>query len=75
MKTTIGPYDAATRQVPVTFEDAGVTHTRPVNACHDEAGDYDESATADRVADVARGVEIKIALGVITNPPPVEESE
>lgn len=75
MQTIIGPYDPATRQVRVTFETAVVTHTRQVNACHDDTDAYDPAATADRIADVARGVEIKIALGVIVNPAPAANPE
>jgi hypothetical protein len=74
MKTTIGDYDAATKTVPVTFEEGDVTHERSVNACHDEAGSYDATATAARVADVARGVAVKIGLGVITNKPAEPEA-
>jgi urease beta subunit len=49
------------------FEHKGVTHYREVNACLDEDGAYDEEATAARVVDVARGVAVKIELGVIVN--------
>lgn len=74
MKTTIGDYNAATGQVSVTFEHANVTHTRGVNAVLTEKGRYDPKATAARVEEVTRGVEHKIGLRVITNPPPVEEA-
>jgi len=74
MKTTIGEFNRATAQVSVIFEHAGVTHTRLVNAVLTTKGKYDEAATAARVEEVARGVEHKITLGVITNPPPVEEA-
>lgn len=74
MKTTIGPFDAATRTVTATFEEGGVTHTRPVNACLTSEGVYDEEATAARVEEVARGVSIKIANGAIVNPPEPEEA-
>lgn len=66
MKTKIGAFDPATRTVPVLFTYSGVKHRRPVNACLDEAGAYDEAATAARVAEVARGVRNKIDAGVIT---------
>jgi hypothetical protein len=66
MQTTIGDFDAETKTVPVTFVHAGVTHERNVNACLDE-GVYDEEATEARVADVARGVTVKIDIGVIVN--------
>ncbi len=65
MKTDIGPYDADTRTVPVTFDPDGVAHQRPVNACHGLDGTYDRLATAARIAEVARGVAVKIAIGVI----------
>jgi len=65
MKTSIGKFDAATRSVLVTFEHAGVTHKRNVNACLDADGGYDKAATKDRVAEVAQGVAHKIDLGVI----------
>lgn len=73
MKITIGKYDAATRSVRVTFEHECVTHERSVNACLTKAGGYDKKATTARVDEVACGVERKIELGVITNPP-VEEA-
>lgn len=69
MKTTIGAYAAATRDVPVKFESGEIVHERRVNACHDNAGGYDAAATAERVADVARGVAAKIAVGAIVNVP------
>jgi len=81
MHITIHAYDPDTRQVSVTFDYAGVTHTRCVNACHDEAtGDYDPAATSERVGAVGNGVRHKIDLGVIQNlpepePEPVEDPE
>ncbi|MGB8603372.1 MAG: hypothetical protein WCD42_14350 [Rhizomicrobium sp.] len=75
MQTTIAPYEADARTVSVTFEQDGVTHTRSVNACFDEAGAYDEAATASRVAEVALGVANKIALGVITNAPATDSAK
>ena len=74
MQTTIDAYDPDTRQVRATFVEGDVTHTRQVNACHDQDGDYDPEATAQRVADVARGVATKIALGVIAVAPPQPET-
>lgn len=74
----IGAYDANTRTVPVTFTQGEIVHQRSVNACLDEAGEYDAEATEARVAEVARGVAHKIALGVITaaepEPDTAEES-
>ena len=71
----IGAYNADTRTVPVTFTQGDIVHQRAVNACHDEAGHYDPEATAARVADVARGVAHKIALGIITAAAPATEGE
>lgn len=73
MKTTIGVYAAATRDVPVKFESGEIVHERRVNACHDSTGTYDAEATAQRVTDVARGVAAKIAVGAIVNVPELEE--
>jgi len=70
MEIIIANYDPETRAVEVTFTEGDIIHTRAVNACHDDAGAYDETATAARVADVARGVEIKIDLGVISKVEP-----
>ena len=43
-----------------------VTHTRNVNVCYDGSGNYDDTATKARCAEVAMGVEQKINLGVIS---------
>lgn len=75
MKITIGQFDAETRTVSAKFVHAGVTHTRPVNACLDSKGKYDQAATKLRVDEVALGVEKKIDLGVITNAPPAAPEE
>lgn len=40
-------------------------HERAVNACLDGKDGYDAAVTAARVDEVARGVEYKIAAGVI----------
>jgi hypothetical protein len=69
MKWTINSVNAAAGTVSVTFEDAGVTHTRDVNACLNAKGKYDAAATQTRIEDVARGVAVKIASGAIANPP------
>ena len=66
MKTRINRFDPETGTVDVSFTHAGVRHRRPVNACLDDAGAYDADATAERVAEVARGVGAKIEAGVIT---------
>ena len=66
MQTDIGPYNPDTRTVPVTFTAGKLVHERTINACLKD-GDYDQAATADRVAQVARGVAVKMDLGVITD--------
>lgn len=58
--------------VEVTFTDGTITHTRNVNAVFVD-GVYDADATETRVGEVARGVEHKIAAGVISIP--AEEPE
>lgn len=65
--------NAVSRTVSATFVHEGVTHTRDVNACFDEAGEYDEGATGARLEEVSAGVAAKIAVGAITNPPPAED--
>jgi len=80
MQTTIGDFDPATHQVEATFvgaDSAGeaVTFRRQVNACLDKAGAYDPEATQERVAQVALGVQAKMALGVVTNAPPPSAAE
>ncbi|WP_277978633.1 hypothetical protein [Sphingomonas phyllosphaerae] len=65
MKIIIGTDEPATRTVAVVFEQDGVRHERPVNACLDAGDGYDAAVTATRVDEVARGVAHKIALGVI----------
>ena len=69
MNITIGAYDETSRTVSVLFEHGGVAHTRTVNACHDESGAYDADATEARIGEVARGVEVKIDMGVIADVP------
>jgi hypothetical protein len=75
MDIAIGAYDPATRSVPVTFTAPGpdgtpVVHARPVNAVLKQDGAFDPGATEVRVGEVARGVEVKISIGAIGNPPP-----
>lgn len=65
MKTTIGKFDPETGTVPVTLKHEGITHSRRVNACLDDAGAYDAKATAARVDEVAIGVAAKITLGLL----------
>jgi hypothetical protein len=61
-------YNAPSESEPtvmVAFTDGTITHERSVNAVYTD-GSYDAEATETRVAEVALGVEHKIALGVIT---------
>lgn len=67
MKITVGRYDAAKGIVPVTFEQAGKSHSRSVNAVLDEDGKHDRAATLARVDEVAAGVANKFALGLLGN--------
>ena len=43
-----------------------ITHTRNVNVCFDGSGNYDDTATKARCAEVAMGVEHKINVGTIS---------
>ena len=54
------------RDIEVEFTDGTITHTRMVNVCYDADGEYDEAATDVRIAEMALGVENKIAVGVIS---------
>jgi hypothetical protein len=74
MDIDIGAFDPEKRSVPVTFTEGDVVHSRDVNACLDEAGDYDPQATSERVQEVAAGVAVKIALGVIRKAKPADEA-
>jgi hypothetical protein len=70
-------YDAPTgdeTSVEVTFTDGTVTHQRGVNAVFTD-GAYDADATEGRIAEVALGVENKIAVGVISQPEEATEEE
>jgi hypothetical protein len=73
MQVRIGKFDPDTRTVPVTFTSGGVKHDRTVNAVLKDDGSYDKAGTKARVDEVAQGVDQKIKLGVITNPPPEPE--
>ena len=73
MDIRIGKFDADSRTVPVTFTSGDVKHERTVNAVTKDDGSYDKAATKARVEEVGQGVAHKIALGVITNPPPAPE--
>jgi len=61
-------YNAPSESEPtvmVTFTDGIITHERSVNTIYTD-GVYDAEAMEARVAEVALGVEQKIAVGVIT---------
>jgi hypothetical protein len=66
----IGTFNADNRTVPVTFTSGDIIHNRAVNAVLKADGGYDRAATKSRVDEFARGVEQKIALGVIAAPQP-----
>lgn len=59
--------DETTVEVTFTSDSPALVYTRSVNAVF-TSGSYDADATAARVAEVALGVENKIAVGVITAP-------
>jgi hypothetical protein len=60
--------DATVVDVTFTSDSPSLTHQRSVNAVFDSDGKYDAAATKLRVAEVALGVENKIAMGVISVP-------
>lgn len=66
------------KTVDVSFTDGTITHNRQVNAVFTD-GVYDADATEKRVAEVSKGVEHKIAVGVIREqedvPDPIDPTE
>ena len=54
------------RDIHVRFTDGSITHERYVNVCYDSEGNYDEDATNERLDQHCRGVENKIAVGVVS---------
>ena len=67
--------EGATKEIEVAVTDIkvefksdspDVTHTRQVNVCFDSSGNYDDTATKVRCEEVAKGVENKIAVGIIS---------
>ena len=66
--------DETTVEVTFTSDSPSLTHVRTVNAVF-TSGSYDADATAVRVAEVALGVENKIAVGAISAPAEEEEGE
>ena len=53
-------------QVEFKSDSPDITHTRAVNVCFDSSGNYDDTATKARCAEVAMGVENKINVGIIS---------
>ena len=53
-------------EVEFKSDDPDVTHVRLVNVVLDKDGKYDDTATKARCAEVAMGVENKIAVGTIS---------
>ena len=53
----------------VEFAKDGKKYTRNVNVVFDSDGNYDDAGTKERCAQVAMGVENKIAVGVIQPDP------
>jgi hypothetical protein len=70
--------EGESKTVDVSFTDGEITHNRQVNAVFTD-GVYDADATETRVAEVAKGVEHKIAVGAIREqedvPDPIEPAE
>lgn len=54
------------RDIQVRFTDGTITHERSVNVSFDADGNYDETATNAVLEQHCRGVENKIAVGVIS---------
>ena len=53
-------------EVEFKSDSPDVTHVRFVNVAFDAEGNYDDAATKARCAEVATGVENKIAVGIIS---------
>tara|TARA_B100002019_G_scaffold173802_1_gene150238 strand:+ start:266 stop:535 length:270 start_codon:yes stop_codon:yes gene_type:complete len=58
--------DVTDIKVKFTSDSPEIEHERYVNVCVDDQGNYDEDATDVRIAEVAAGVENKIAVGAIS---------
>ena len=65
-KTIETTADVTDIEVEFKSDSPDITHTRFVNVCYDGSGNYDDTATKARCAEVALGVENKINLGVIS---------
>ena len=65
-KTIETTADVTDIEVEFKSDSPDVTHTRFVNVCYDGSGNYDDTATKARCAEVALGIENKINLGVIS---------
>ena len=65
-KTIETTADVTDIEVEFKSDSPDITHTRFVNVCYDGSGNYDDTATKARCAEVALGIENKINLGVIS---------
>ena len=65
-KTIDTTIDVTDIEVEFKSDSPDVTHVRNVNVCFDSEGNYDDTATKARCAEVAMGVEHKINVGVIS---------
>ena len=65
-KTITVESDVTDIEVEFKSDSPDVTHTRFVNVCFDDSGNYDDTATKTRCAELARGIENKINVGVIS---------
>lgn len=76
LKYNIAKLEKDAKTVDVTFidENLDITHTRSVNVVFTE-GEYDEEATKLRVEEVARGVQHKIDVGIISPIVPTQENQ
>ena len=54
------------KDIHVRFTDETITHERYVNVCYDSDGAYNDSATDERLSEVAKGIENKISVGLIS---------
>ncbi|WP_294257198.1 hypothetical protein [uncultured Sphingomonas sp.] len=66
----IGKLATDRRTVPVIFTSGDIVHKRDVNAAVNSQGVYDKAATKARVAEIAQGIKVKIAVGAISNESP-----
>ena len=65
-KTIDTTADVTDIEVEFKSDNPSITHTRHVNVVFDGSGNYDDTATKARCAEVAMGVENKINVGAIS---------